>query len=809
MVFCMGLMAVPSQVFGAASINSTSCNYPFPTNSVYAYGIKPNHKTAAAFQADVVSMYNTWYSNAVTNGGVGSCTGCYRVYRGSDGNDTVSEGIGYGMLISAVLADKTLFDGLWIYAKQFIPDANGNYVMNWQITSSGTLEGSNGATDADEDMAMGLLIAYKQWGTATYLSQAQTMMAAIWSKEISSSYYVEPGDAWTGTYYSSYFAPAWYRCFATYDTLNGTHSWSSVVNWGYNTFYKTLLTSYPLGFKPENANSSWAANSQDHGYDAARYGWRTGQDYLWNGEAAALSNVGPMATTIIGSSGSSHNSFSYIEEKWNISTGAASGSQNSLQIGPALIACMSQTTTAAQTFVNNCYDEMVNNRFDHTVSGGTTSFTYFQDTLCMISELVATGNFPNFACGTVGPTATPGSPTATPTRTLSPTVTSTPIPANISLTKTILAPTGLYTSGSISISVNVCNSGSVTASAVTVTDLVTQGGSYLSWCGPYGSWTTMAGSAIVTIGATLSQAATNGYMTVQNLPGGYCVAATFCLADYSAANHSCITILDNAVANWGSSAVTSAQKAVTYACTTGTNTFTITPTRTSTSTATRTNTPSNTNTFTSTPTPTNTVVNTATYTSTRTNTATPTSTLTYTSTKTNTPTPTATFTPTLTWTSTNTILNTSTFTATRTFTSTSTATSSFTNTPVNTATFSSTRTATATQTNTLTSTPTVSFTNTPVNTSTPTRTYTPTNTVTRTPTATGTSTSTSTYTATSVNTSTSTSTRTNTPTNTSTWTPTSTGTATNTSVNTATSTATPLNTLTSTPTRTAPLTRSA
>ncbi|GAL64937.1 glycoprotein gp2 [Algibacter lectus] len=51
-------------------------------------------------------------------------------------SETVSEGIGYGMLLSVYANDKELFDGLWLYYKDF---SNNNGVMNWKISECSTL----------------------------------------------------------------------------------------------------------------------------------------------------------------------------------------------------------------------------------------------------------------------------------------------------------------------------------------------------------------------------------------------------------------------------------------------------------------------------------------------------------------------------------------------------------------------------------------------------------------------------------------------------------------------------------------------
>ena len=50
--------------------------------------------------------------------------GSMRVSRPENGNDTVSEGISYGMLFAVYLNDKTTFDALWKYEQKHL-DSSG------------------------------------------------------------------------------------------------------------------------------------------------------------------------------------------------------------------------------------------------------------------------------------------------------------------------------------------------------------------------------------------------------------------------------------------------------------------------------------------------------------------------------------------------------------------------------------------------------------------------------------------------------------------------------------------------------------
>jgi|GEM_PF-2200646 len=163
---------------------------------------------------------------------------------------------------------------------------------------------------------------------------------------------------------------------------------------------------------------------------------------------------------------------------------------------------------------------------------------------------------------------------------------------SIQITKSITA-SAPYTTGNISVQVQVCNIGTETADSVTVRDYVTTGWQNLSWCGPYSSYTQVVDGATVTIGRFMNWSVTAALMTVDNLPGGSCVPVTFCMTDLNVAAHSCVTILDHAEANYEGMTVTSAQLGVNYPCLvtttwtptptpTPTDTFTMTPTKTST-----------------------------------------------------------------------------------------------------------------------------------------------------------------------------------------------------------------------------------
>jgi hypothetical protein len=86
------------------SLKSYCQTQAFPANKIYPSGLMASAKNSQ----DALDNYNIWKTNFVT-----ACNnGRYRI-KFDNPSETVSEGIGYGMLLSVYAADKTLFDGRW------------------------------------------------------------------------------------------------------------------------------------------------------------------------------------------------------------------------------------------------------------------------------------------------------------------------------------------------------------------------------------------------------------------------------------------------------------------------------------------------------------------------------------------------------------------------------------------------------------------------------------------------------------------------------------------------------------------------
>ena len=101
---------------------------------------------------------------------------------------TVSEAIGYGMLITLFAGDMQAFNSLWYYNRGY-REYQGSNLMPWKVgtfsyESLVATANSSSATDADLDIATALILAYYSTGDIAYLNDALLIVNAIWDNEI-------------------------------------------------------------------------------------------------------------------------------------------------------------------------------------------------------------------------------------------------------------------------------------------------------------------------------------------------------------------------------------------------------------------------------------------------------------------------------------------------------------------------------------------------------------------------------------------------------------------------------------------------
>ncbi len=256
------------------------------------YGFLPTTVTPA----DALSAYEEWKANYVEE-----CSAIVSRVLYQDPSKTVSEGIGYGMLLSAYHGDQPTFDNLWQYYKDNV-DSNG--LMHWErLGCEGGASGDNAASDGDIDAAMALIKASCQWpntgGRHDYAADATELLRDIRRVEVTrqteSEYFLRPGDSFGGAtcVNYSYFAPGYYRVFADYMTADAT-VWDSMPATAYELIN---VAAHPTtGLVPNWAETDgttppsgcdWYENPERYGWDAIRTPWRVAVDYMWWGDTAA------------------------------------------------------------------------------------------------------------------------------------------------------------------------------------------------------------------------------------------------------------------------------------------------------------------------------------------------------------------------------------------------------------------------------------------------------------------------------------------------------------------------------------------
>jgi hypothetical protein len=286
-----------------AALTTTGAT-PYP----YACGQSLVASQAAANEL-VRAKYESWRTNRVEVSGTRARVIADSDYSYTSGGvtrtlpyGTISEGHAYGMLLAAYMGDKKTFDALEAYRSA---NLNRRGLMPWIIDRYGVVADSGAASDADEDMAMALLVAEKRWGG--YSAPLGSLLTAIRTHMVepagsAHAYLLKPADiplSWWSVTYPSYLAPAWYKAFATH---TGDGFWTQVSDKAYqflasidaNAAYQNGST----GLLPDRAKPDGSVDSDTlkhrFSWDAIRAPWRLATDAAWSCDYRARGRVDKM-----------------------------------------------------------------------------------------------------------------------------------------------------------------------------------------------------------------------------------------------------------------------------------------------------------------------------------------------------------------------------------------------------------------------------------------------------------------------------------------------------------------------------------
>lgn len=376
LIFCL------STLFSVAQ----NANIEF-VNATYLFGTMPSNIVESDLQTAYIQWKNAFVDTNCSNGRA-------RV-KFDDPNFTVSEGIAYGMLLSAYANDQELFDGLWKYYQSH---ENSNGVMNWKIEGCDTVNGQNGATDAELDAAIALIVAGNRFGNSgsiNYHQDAKDLIAIMKQHEIEAgSYVLKPGDAWGGSNNTnpSYFAPGYFRVYGEF--TNDVTFWNNVTTKTYQILNANLSVNNAVDClvsdwcKADGSYSdivSWAYNSgKSFYYDAARTPWRIATDYLWYGQSEASDYLNKCVSFVNREGGLSNIKAGYNQDGTSIHN-----FQDPVYTGSF---SSSMLISNDQNVVNSAY----------TTTKNLTSTQYFATTLRVIYMFTLSGNFFNPVSNVLG-----------------------------------------------------------------------------------------------------------------------------------------------------------------------------------------------------------------------------------------------------------------------------------------------------------------------------------------------------------------------------------------------------------------------
>jgi endo-1,4-beta-D-glucanase Y len=398
---------------GTASQAATSTvpgiAYPFGSRlTAYTAGILPTNASAAQMDATITSAYDRWKANGIVD--VPTVAGG-KALRFSGSYITVSEAMGYAMLIAVVMAGhdadaRNLFDALLTTVRArpaySIPAASGGpYLMDWRLTADGSSTDAAGggwnAMDGDLDIAMALLMADKQWGSTgrwNYKQEALNTIGAIKSWNMKSDGTTK-GMATPDVSRTSDYMIGHFRAFAK---ATGDSYWSTTVIDRCYWLIDRMQTVYSpaAGLMPDfivNTNTAapnpspggmgdFVDTEMDYFANAQRNPWRWGTDYVLSGDVRWKNVLDKMMVFFKADTGGdpARTSTGYTMDGTSMGRPYPNWTPKGM-IGPQL--CGAMTGSAHQDYLNALWSFNANN----------FSLQYYDAELQLIPMLVASGNW--------------------------------------------------------------------------------------------------------------------------------------------------------------------------------------------------------------------------------------------------------------------------------------------------------------------------------------------------------------------------------------------------------------------------------
>jgi hypothetical protein len=401
--------AVSSGAVGSYASVGSGAGYPFGSRKIpYAAGVRPSQSNAT-MDAMLKKQYDAWKAARVVS--VPTISGGLAVRFSQANYITVSEAMGYGMLLAAVFAGhdanaRGVFDGLlktvrtrYAYARvnATYGDA-GKYLMDWRLTVDGSKGDGYHAMDGDLDIALALLMADKQWGSSgtwNYLQEAKNTIKALklvsmgadgrtkglgyettsrtsdWMIGHFRSFAAATGDAfWSKT--------AIDRAYYLADYTQRTHSPSAGL---FPDFIIKAETNAPIPSTGGWGYGDGNTNANLYYWNACRNPWRFATDYVVSGDTRWKTVTSRLVDFFNNKFASSGDIMAAIDCGYNLSGGVISGGDSAAFIAPIMLGGC----------VDAKYQKFVDAAWNWNAAHLTTG--YYDSEIQLLSMVVASGNW--------------------------------------------------------------------------------------------------------------------------------------------------------------------------------------------------------------------------------------------------------------------------------------------------------------------------------------------------------------------------------------------------------------------------------
>ncbi|MFI6325583.1 glycosyl hydrolase family 8 [Nonomuraea sp. NPDC050556] len=294
---------------------------PFGSHTLpYVSGTLRPTGTQSAVDQKVIDYYTRWKAAFVKQ----NCgNGWYQIFSPDADHPYVAEAQGYGMAIVATMAGadpdaKKIFDGLVKWMIDHPSVNNPNLLAAEQDTACRSVNGSDSATDGDMDVAYGLLLADRQWGSAgayNYRQLAIKHINAIKQSEINPTTNLLTLGDWStsgdATYYVSRPSDWMVDHFRAFKAATGDAAWDTI-----RTAHQNVIASLQSGYAPNtgllpdfvvNTNTTPKPapgqvledpNDGAYWWNSCRVPWRIGDDAVTSGDAKSLAAARKLNTWI-------------------------------------------------------------------------------------------------------------------------------------------------------------------------------------------------------------------------------------------------------------------------------------------------------------------------------------------------------------------------------------------------------------------------------------------------------------------------------------------------------------------------------